>query len=303
MNTHLITPKTFADRLAQERAEPITYYNPYLKSSTLSMVYAPRGVGKSQYCFFLGLAIARGDRFATGHTERSRVLYIDGEMGSDVWVRRLPKNQVIGKDAVKNFGMLCPEDFPDCQIPSIGDEKHQKYYLELAKSFDVIFIDNYLTTCYQTDRRDDEISLWQAVQRLLIKLREAGKAVVLVHHTSKSGVQYGSILKENLMDTIIRIRKFPIQLNEQGITLELKVEKDRHNSFKGHLESCLQMTFTDEAVTTQLKNLQNMRGNFIAEKRAKGLTGTEIADGLGLSLGEVKELMCKIDDENPEAII
>lgn len=294
--------RNFAEIIATGQTPFTTLYPPFLKTSSLSMVYAPRGEGKSQYCFFLAIALARGAVFAGNQAKESKVLYIDGEMGSDVWLQRLPKNEILGKKTVDNLSLLCPEDFENCQIPSIGDRDNQLKFLKLAEKYDTIFIDNYLTTCYQTDRRDDEISLWQNVQSLLIKLKRAGKAVVLVHHTSKSGVQYGSILKENLMDTIIRIRKFPKTLLEQGLTLELKVEKDRHNAFKDNLETCINMQFTDEHVIATKKDLTRLREQLYKEKSSYGYTVSELADYLHISIGEVKELKSKLENKMGAAI-
>ena len=53
----------------------------WLPMDSYGMVYAARGVGKTWFAMSLALAIAAGSPFLRyGHVNKSRVLYVDGEM-------------------------------------------------------------------------------------------------------------------------------------------------------------------------------------------------------------------------------
>lgn len=285
--------KSLTARLAEIRPEQKKICLPWLSSGTLTMLYAPRGVGKSQYAFNLALAIAQGSGWLEETCNRSRVLYIDGEMGARTWLNRLPEDLILDELTDNNLDMICPEDFKNCIIPSLGDSDNYNWWVEQAQTYDLIIIDNYLTTCYPVFAKDSDISLWQQAQKVLIKFREMQKAVILVHHTAKSGVQYGSILKENIMDTILRLRQFPVQTLENGLTWEVKIEKDRHNYFKREFEFMMDVLFLNDRTTTIRKDLNKARRAFITEKSERGITPLEIATALGISTNEVKELVYK----------
>jgi len=283
--------KSLSQRQAEERPDKIKICLPWLSSGTLTMLYAPRGVGKSQYAFNLAISIAQGTNWLDETCHRSKVLYIDGEMGASTFLSRLPEDLILDEITDNNLHMICPEDFKNCMIPSLGDPENYSWWIKQAEQYDLIIIDNYLTTCYPTFSKDSDLSLWNQAQKVLIRLREMQKAVIIVHHTSKGGVQYGSILKENIMDTILRLRQFPEQHLENGLTWEIKIEKDRHNYFKREYEFMMDVLFLNDRTVTKRQDLREARKNFINKKTQFGTTSLEIATVLGITTNEVKEIM------------
>ena len=71
-----------AAAFSREKIPPREYIvEPFLPTSSLSMIYAMRGVGKTWFALSLGVAISHGNDFLRFPVERPRrVLYIDGEM-------------------------------------------------------------------------------------------------------------------------------------------------------------------------------------------------------------------------------
>lgn len=283
--------KSLAQRQSELRPDKIKICLPWLSSGTLTMLYAPRGVGKSQYAFNLALSIAQGGKWLNETCNRSKVLYIDGEMGASTFLSRLPEDLILDKETDSRLDMICPEDFKNCMVPSLGDPDHASWWIDQCKDYDLIVIDNYLTTCYPTYTKDSDLTLWNQAQKTLIKLREMQKAVIIVHHTSKGGVQYGSILKENIMDTILRLRQFPTQHLTNGLTWEVKIEKDRHNYFDREYEFMMDVMFLNDRTTTTRKDIRQARQIFIETKSRYGATSLEIATELGITTNEVKEII------------
>jgi hypothetical protein len=270
--------------------EQIAIVPPWLTTGSLNMLYAPTGVGKSHFAFNLALTIAKGERWLREACRASKVLYVDGEMGARALLNRVPPETILGK-AAENLMTICPDDFALSIVPSIGDRANHEWWKEQARDFDVVILDNYLTTCYPVDPHDTELSLWQSALRLLLHYRERGKAVVMVHHTSKGGVQYGSSLKENVMDVILRLRQFPVQELPQGLTWEIKVDKDRHNHFKRDNEFLMDVVFTDETTYITRRPIREARVNYIYDKLHTGIVVGDIVQALGVSPIEAREIL------------
>jgi putative DNA primase/helicase len=64
-----------------------------------------------------------------------------------------------------------------------------------------------------------------ASRRLALQLRRAGKSVILIHHAGKSGRQRGTSRKEDVLDTIISLRRPPDYSPDQGARFEVYYEK------------------------------------------------------------------------------
>lgn len=270
-----------------------TYCPPFLTEGTCTMLYAPRGIGKSHFAFNMCLAIVKGSNWLGQRCNKAKVLYIDGEMGADSWVNRLPKDQVFPSDVSENLHLINPEDYQMNMVPSMADPLQREYWIKKIDPFDVIVIDNYLTTVYPKTNKDSDLTLWYDFLKLLLALKSRNKAVVIVHHTAKSGVQYGSVLKENQMNTIIRLRMFPEQSLYNGLTWEVKIEKDRDNVFKRETEFVMDIVFTDQEVYTTKKDARELRKELIEQYQRKGLSRSEMAQALGVETYQIAEFLKK----------
>jgi hypothetical protein len=254
------------------------------------MLYAPTGIGKSQFAFNMALSIAKGSLWLGHRCKRGKVLFIDGEMGAYAWIKRLPKDQVYPSDVCDNFHMINPEDYEEsCMVPNMGCPENKGYWLDIIEPYDVVIIDNYLTTVYQQTSKDTEIGLWNVFQQLLIQLRKNGKAIMVIHHSSKSGVQYGTVLKTNLVNLIVRLKQFPEQVLRNGLTWEVKIEKDREHNLNKEKEFGMDIVFTDQEVFTHKKDIKTMRYELTKNYVSKGMTKNEVAMALGVESYEVAE--------------
>jgi putative DNA primase/helicase len=112
----------------------------------------------------------------------------------------------------------------------LADPNSQGFYDDVIREADVIIVDNLSTICRSL--RENEADSWGPVQGWCLRQRAAGRSVVLVHHGGKSGGQRGTSRKEDVLDTVIALRRPPDYDAEQGARFEVHYTKAR--GFLGH---------------------------------------------------------------------
>src|SRR5215831_12894374 len=65
------------------------------------------------------------------------------------------------------------------------------------------------------------------VQEWALAQRRASRSVLFIHHAGNSGTQRGTSRKEDVLDTVIGLRRPPDYLVEQGARFEVHFEKSR----------------------------------------------------------------------------
>jgi hypothetical protein len=71
--------------------------------------------------------------------------------------------------------------------------------------FDLIVLDN-LSTLVRSGRENESES-WLPVQEWALQLRKRGKSILFVHHAGKTGQQRGTSKKEDVLDTVISLKR------------------------------------------------------------------------------------------------
>ena len=65
------------------------------------------------------------------------------------------------------------------------------------------------------------------MQEWALEQRRAGRSVAFVHHAGKGGQQRGTSRREDVLDTVIALRKPADHKPDQGARFELHYEKSR----------------------------------------------------------------------------
>lgn len=187
--------------------ENIVY--PFLPAQSLSMVFAPRGLGKSWFCMELAVAVAEGrDFLAWSVSAARRVLYIDGEMPQKTLVDRF---RALSRSLPQTLDVLPSESLWTEDRPlNLNDATDQSRITALlddmattSRKPDLIIIDNLSSMTAGGDENSN--SELDSLLRFLVGLRHKGFSIVLVHHTGKSGDQRGASRREDLLDTSIKL--------------------------------------------------------------------------------------------------
>ena len=210
--------------------------SPWLPATGLAMIYAPRGIGKTFLALSIAYAVATGGSVLGWSAPKvKRVLYIDGEMTGRMLQDRLrtlvdshPKPispapfQILTRDMISLVNAEHPTSPP---MPDLATARGQQDLESLAKSVDLIVIDNISTLCPQT--KENEADAWEPVQKWALSMRGLGKAILFIHHAGKSGQQRGTSKREDILDTIISLKPAPLRDPNSGAAFNVNFEKTR----------------------------------------------------------------------------
>jgi putative DNA primase/helicase len=274
--------------------------NPILPERSLAMLYAPRGVGKTLLSLSIGLAVASGAQFLRWAAPRQRrVLYVDGEMPLVSLQERLRLISAGFGAEIPNDGFrILAADHTEDGI-SLGSEDGQKAIEPLLGDVDLLILDNLSTLC--TTGSESASDAWVPMQNWLIGLRRKGIAVLLVHHAGTNGRQRGTSRREDVLDTVIALRRPEDYSPEQGARFEVHFEKLRNRvegdgsvSFEAELGSLVDGR---AGVCWSARNLRPPIFKQAAELFQGGLTVREVAAALRVSKTEAGRIRLRALDE------
>ncbi|BBF94483.1 AAA family ATPase [Blastochloris tepida] len=189
--------------------------DPLMKQGESMMLWAAPGVGKTMVGLSIALAAAGGGKFLGWKAPRPfRVLYIDGEMALQDLKDRLValKDAVEGLDAdaaAKNLRLLVrSHQDPNAPFPDIADEEGQDVVFSRARCMkaDLVILDNFSVLAGVDDEND--AAAMQPVLTFLLRMKQAGIATILVHHSNKGGESYrGSSKIATTFEVIVGLKQ------------------------------------------------------------------------------------------------
>jgi hypothetical protein len=225
--TRGMSPLT-ADQLLELKLEPLEYnLAPCIPAKALVMIYGPRGIGKTYVALGIACAVAAGATFLTWQAPKPRkVLVIDGEMPGALLQQRFADTIVNGGYDIPpdNFRLLAADLEPD-GLPDLASPNMQRFYANAIADAELIIVDNLTTICRSL--RENEADSWGPVQSWALQQRREGRAVMFVHHAGKGGGQRGTSRKEDILNTVISLRKPPDYSPANGARFEVHYEKAR----------------------------------------------------------------------------
>jgi len=200
---------------------------PWLGVASLALMYAPRGTGKTLVAHGVAWAVACGGGFLKWNAPQPRrVLLIDGEMRAGDIQERFSNIRAVSELLPKpDFLKIVAADTFRDGLPNLGSREGQQRYADVIGDADFVIADNLSTLC-PTIKENDADS-WATVVEWQLSLRRANKSVLLVHHAGKGGTQRGSSRKEDVLDTVISLRRPPDYSPGQGARFEVHFEKAR----------------------------------------------------------------------------
>lgn len=201
---------------------------PVLPAKGLAMLYGPRGLGKTHVALGLAWAVAAGGAFLKWRAPVARrVVYVDGEMPQEVMQERIAR-LALGEGRPPAEGMLRflladrqGDPMPDLSSPE-GQAELERHWGEQPE---LLILDNL--SCLASAVRDNEAELWSPMQAWLLSLRRRGVTVLIVHHAGKGGQQRGTSRREDVLDTVIALRRPADYSPADGARFEVHFEKAR----------------------------------------------------------------------------
>ncbi len=265
---------------------------PWLQRQGLAMVHGYRGFGKTLMAHGSAWAIATGGGFWRWKApEPRRVLIIDGEMpASDLQVRLRNIQESSELTPAPDFFRIAAADMFRDGLPDLSDQSMQGFYSDVVADADFIELDNISTLC--PGAQENDADAWAMMQAWILLLRRQGKSVLLVHHDGKGGQQRGTSKKEDVLDTVISLRRPPDYTADQGCRLEIRFIKNR--GFYGPDAEPFEARLAGNAwELSAIKSGDD--DDTLKTLRKQGLTIRDIADRTGLSKSTVSRRLG--DDE------
>lgn len=268
----------------------------WLVEESYTLLYAPRGLGKTQFLLGAAIALAKGQDFLGYHVpEPVRVLVMDGEMSPAELKERL---HVLSNGDVPSDNLLVISTMlAERPWGLLNDYDERRELMEVITAFkpQVVMLDN--KSCLFDVSRENDAESWQEVSEWLGLLVKARKAVILAHHTGKNGTQRGTSFAEGRPTAMIRLKAPPEGVSKDGTRFVLDFEKARH--FYGPDAQSLSVslsTANGQAVwDAKPIKLVDERVEQAKALAAEGVSQRDISKQLGVGLGTVNRLL-KNDD-------
>lgn len=201
--------------------------SPWLPSQGLCMIYSTRGLGKTWMALAIAHAVASNDSFLSWETGSAEgVLYIDGEMPMAVMQERLA--QIVtssSKEISAPFSIITP-DAQEFGIPDLSKTDGQERINKLISDGTKLIVMDNLSSLTRTGKENEGES-WLPVQEWALRLRSRGKTVLFIHHSGKDGQQRGTSRREDVLDTVISLKKPADYKQQDGACFEVHFEKNR----------------------------------------------------------------------------
>jgi hypothetical protein len=193
--------------------------------------------------------------------------------------------KVRGQKIGKLFKILSP-DVQKLGVPDLSTSEGQEKIDELiGDEIKLVILDN-LSTLIRSGRESESDS-WLPVQEWVLRLRSKGKSVLLIHHAGKGGQQRGTSRREDVLDTVISLRKPENIDKDSGACFEVHFEKNRGlfgddiKPFEARLETHLSND-GEETISWECKSLEDSTFEKICRLSSDGLSNTEITQELSI---------------------
>jgi len=200
---------------------------PWLFEKNLCMVHAKRGVGKTHMALAVAFAVASGGTFLSYRAPKPRgVLYLDGEMPAQLMQQRLRELMGTQGESPDLLRIVTP-DMQDRSMPDLGTVAGQREIDSLVDGDTALIVVDNLSCLVRSGGAENESESWSAISEWGLSHRRAGRAVLFIHHSGKSGAQRGTSKREDLLDVVIAL-KHPSDYGEQdGAVFDINFEKAR----------------------------------------------------------------------------
>ena len=288
-----LRPLSVAEFLQLELPPREVIVEPFLPRKGLMLLHAYRGVGKTHLALAIGYCAATsGQLLGWSAPQPRRVLYLDGEMPAGAMQARLAAT-VAGADAQPpdpSYFALLSADLTERGLPDLGsDDGRSEIDAAIARAdSELVIVDNCSTII--RSGKENEGDSWLSVQSWALAHRRAGRSILFVHHDGKGGQQRGTSRREDVLDTVLGLRRPEDYRSNQGARFEVVFEKargffgDAAQSFEARYET------RDGAAVWSRTEISDTELKRVAEALREGMTVREAADELAMSKSKVQRL-------------
>jgi len=258
--------------------------SPWLPRQGLTMIHAERGIGKTHVALGIAYAVASGSHFLNWEAKQPHgVLLLDGEMPAITLKERLQaitsSNGGIIPTAI--FSIITP-DFQEYGMPDLATEEGQlQIQQHITENIDLLIIDNISTLVRSGE--ENKAEGWLPVQEWALKQRARGKSILFIHHSGKKGNQRGTSKREDVLDTVINLKRPSKYSQSDGARFIISFEKAR--GIYGEDAEPFEAQLKDGVWI--IKSIVSKTFDKVLKLSKEGLSQAEIARELGVNKSTV----------------
>ena len=266
---------------------------PIIPEQGLVLLYAPRGIGKTLLASAIALAISSGTNLFHWTCPQARaVLYIDGEMPAAALQERLAALALgAGIDSSGSQFKLVTPDQQEKPLPNLAQSGGQHLFEPFLQDVSMVVIDNLACLC--SAGRENETESWQPVQRWLLDLRRRGISALVVHHAGKNGDQRGTSAREDVMDTVVALKRPEAYTPQEGARFEVHITKARGMAGEEVAPFEVQLRQEGSAFLWSYTKITDPEEEMVRQFTAEGHSVRKIAELTGLKRSKVHRLQTK----------
>ena len=266
---------------------------PILPEKGLAMLYAPRGAGKTNLALSIAYAVASGGAVLRWKAPSPKGSYTS--TAKCLWSLQERLSGIIAGAAEEanpaNFQILAADYF-EHGLPNLATREGQAAIEPLLDGVSLVVIDNVSTLA--TVGRENDAESWTPIQQWLLHLRRRGLSVLIIHHAGKGGQQRGTSRHEDVLDTVIALKR-PSDYNPtEGARFIVELEKargvygDEAKAFEARLE-----TAASGGTTWSTRDIADADYERVVALAAEGLSLRDIAEETGIPKSTVGRLKRK----------
>jgi RecA-family ATPase len=269
----------------------------WLREGDLGFIYGERGIGKTWLVCAIASCVSSGCDLDTWQAHGSfPVLYIDGEMPLD-----LTRDRLSGLcKANKTLSVLHHEVlFNEAELAiNVAASNTQRVITELCitGAFKLLILDNL--SCLASGMKENDADEWEKLLTWLLELRRRRIAVIIVHHSGRSGLMRGTTKREDSAAWIIKVDQSSDDPEDATAKFNSLFEKKPRSITQSEwIRSWTFKTEHDAIVTFSCEEKSNECK--VLELVQNGLgSATDIALELGLTKGTISKLAKKLISKN-----
>ena len=287
-----------AELLAMDLPPRELILSPWLPKAGLCMLHAYRGIGKTHLSLGIAYVIARGGTFLNWHVEKpAGVLFVDGEMPAQTLQERLARIvSMYGDHSIPGKLQIITPDLQCRGMPDIATPDGQAAIeANITDEIDLIILDNL--SCLANVKENDAYE-WVSIQTWVLSLRAKGKSVLLIHHSGKNGNQRGTSKREDVLDTVISLKRPDGYTSDQGACFVVNYDKSR--GFCGEDAKSFEAQLTVDSHSKPCwvtKSIEQSTYEKVVVLTNEGMSQKEISEELGINKSTVSRHLNKANSE------
>jgi putative DNA primase/helicase len=179
-------------------------------------------------------------------------------------------------------------DLTEGGLPDLSAEEGRHELDGAIGDAQVVFLDNRATL--MRTARENEADDWVGMQDWLLEQRRQDRAIVILDHAGKSGFQRGTTRREDVLDTMVKLRRPENYRPDQGARFVVEFTKARGVWGDDALPFIAQYEeYNGAAVWTRIA-LGDEAEEKVAEMTTRGMSVRAIARETGISKSRVQSL-------------